>query len=145
VFLRVARLLVFPALAVWAWRAGGAPRLWRLTAVAVGLVLVFAAFVASAGGGNALVATHGYRYTAPGSLLVHGLTLGLPMVAASLTVQAAAGRLASRAGLYALGSRASWPRWGSTTGWPDEARRRTPGECAGHPAGLEFAPRRRPT
>lgn len=101
-FLRVACLLVFPALAVWAWRAGGARRLWRLTAAAVGLVLAFAAFAASAAGGNALVATHGYRYTATGSLLFHGLTLGLPMVAAGVTVRAAAGRLASRAGLYAL-------------------------------------------
>jgi hypothetical protein len=101
--LRVACLLVFPALAVWAWSAGGTRGLWRLTGVAVGLVLLFAAFAASAAGGNALVATHGYGYTAPGSLLFHGLTLGLPMVAASLAVRAAAGRLASRAALYAVG------------------------------------------
>ena len=101
--LRAGCLLVFPALAVWAWRAGGAPRLWRLTGVAVGLVLAFAAFAASAAGGNALVATHGYRYTASGGLLFHGLTLALPMVAAGVTVRVAAGRLASGTGLYALG------------------------------------------
>ena len=75
---------VFPALAVWAWRAGGGRRLWALTAAALGAVLLFAAFAASATGGNALVETHGYSYTLPGSLVLHGLTLGLPMVAASL-------------------------------------------------------------
>ena len=101
-FLRLVCLLLFPALAVWAWRAGGVRRLWALAGAAVGVVLLFAAFAASAAGGNALVATHGYGYTAPGSLLLHGLTLGLPMVAASLAVQGAARRIGSRAGLYAL-------------------------------------------
>src|SRR6185295_8795659 len=75
--LRFACVLVFPALAVWAWRAGGEGPLWRLTAVAIGLVLAFAAFAASAAGGNALVDTYGYGYTAPRSLLVHALLLGL--------------------------------------------------------------------
>ena len=42
--LRFACVLVFPALAVWAWRAGGERPLRRLTAVAIGLVLAFAAF-----------------------------------------------------------------------------------------------------
>jgi hypothetical protein len=102
---------LFPALAVWAWRAGGARRLWALAGAALGLVLFFAAFAASAAGGNALVATHGYGYTAPGSLLLHGLTLGLPMVAASLAVQGAARRFASRVGLYALGLLAALLGW----------------------------------
>jgi len=101
--LRVGCLLVFPALAVWAWRAGGGRRLWALTAAALGAVLLFAAFAASATGGNALVETHGYSYTLPGSLLLHGLTLGLPMVAASLAVRGAGGRVTSRVALYALG------------------------------------------
>ena len=109
--LRVVCLLLFPAVAVWAWRAGGARRLWTLAGVAVGLILLFAAFAASAAGGNALVATHGYGYTAPGSLLLHGLTLGLPMVAASLAVQGAARRIGSRAGLYALGLLAALLGW----------------------------------
>ena len=109
--LRLVCLLLFPALAVWAWRAGGARRLWALAGAAVGLVLLFAAFAASAAGGNALVATHGYGYTAPGSLLLHGLTLGLPMVAASLAVQGAARRIGSRAGLYALGLAAAMLGW----------------------------------
>lgn len=107
--LRVVCLLLFPALAVWAWRAGGARRLWALAGAAVGVVLLFAAFAASAADGNALVATHGY--TAPGSLLLHGLTLGLPMVAASLAVQGAARRIGSRAGLYALGLLAALLAW----------------------------------
>ena len=110
-FLRLVCLLLFPALAVWAWRAGGARRLWALAGAGLGLVLLFAAFAASAAGGNALVATHGYGYTAPGSLLLHGLTLGLPMVAASLAVQGAARRIGSRAGLYALGLLAALLGW----------------------------------
>jgi len=101
--LRVVCLLLFPALAVCAWRAGGARRLWALAGAALGFVLLFAAFAASAAGGNALVATHGYGYTAVGSLLLHGLTLGLPMVAASLAVRGAGGRVTSRVALYALG------------------------------------------
>ena len=101
--LRVGCLLVFPALAVWAWRAGGGRRLWALTAAVLGAVLLFAAFAASATGGNALVETHGYSYTLPGSLVLHGLTLGLPMVAASLAVRGAGGRVTSRVALYALG------------------------------------------
>ena len=110
-FLRLACLLVFPAIAVWAWRAGGGRRLWAVTAAALGAVLLFAAFAASAAGGNALVETHGYSYTLPGSLLLHGLTLGLPMVAASLAVQGAARRIGSRAGLYALGLAAALLGW----------------------------------
>ena len=110
-FLRLVCLLLFPALAVWAWRAGGVRRLWAVAGAAVGVVLLFAAFAASAAGGNALVATHGYGYTAPGSLLLHGLTLGLPMVAASLAVQGAARRIGSRAGLYALGLLAALLGW----------------------------------
>ena len=101
--LRLGCLLLFPALAVWAWRAGGGRRLWGLTAAALGVVLLFAALAASAAGGNALVETHGYSYTLPGSLLLHGLTLGLPMVAASLAVRGAGGRVTSRVALYALG------------------------------------------
>jgi hypothetical protein len=101
--LRLGCLLVFPALAVWAWRAGGGRRLWALTAAALGAVLLFAAFAASATGGNALVETHGYSYTLPGSLVLHGLTLGLPMVVASLAVRGAGRRVTSRVALYALG------------------------------------------
>jgi hypothetical protein len=110
-FLRLVCLLLFPALAVWAWRAGGPRRLWALAGAAVGAILLFAAFAASAAGGNALVATHGYGYTAPGSLLLHGLTLGLPMVVASLAVQGSARRIGSRAGLYALGLLAALLAW----------------------------------
>ena len=109
--LRVVCLLLFPVLTVWAWRAGGARRLWALAGAAIGLVLLFAAFAASAAGGNALVATHGYGYTVVGSLLLHGLTLGLPMVAASLAVQGAARRIGSRGGLYALGLAAALLGW----------------------------------
>ncbi|HKX01444.1 MAG TPA: hypothetical protein VJX71_03025, partial [Methylomirabilota bacterium] len=76
---------------------------WAVTAAALGAVLLFAAFAASAAGGNALVETHGYSYTLPGSLLLHGLTLGLPMVVASLAVRGAGGRVMSRVALYGIG------------------------------------------
>jgi hypothetical protein len=101
--LRLACLLVFPALAVWAWRAGGGRRLWAVTAAALGAVLLFAAFAASAASGNALVETRGYSYTLPGSLLLHGLTLELPMVVASLAVRGVGGRVMSRVALYGIG------------------------------------------
>ena len=101
--LRLGCLLLFPALAAWAWRAGGGRRLWAVTAAALGAVLLFAAFAASAAGGNALVETHGYSYTLPGSLLLHGLTLGLPMVVASLAVRGVGGRVMSRVALYGIG------------------------------------------
>jgi hypothetical protein len=101
--LRLACLLFFPGLAVWAWRAGGRRRLWRLTGVAVGLVLAFAAFAASAAGGNALVSTHGYGYTAPWSLLVHALLLGLPMVVVAAVVPWAGRRIGSAVGLFLIG------------------------------------------
>ena len=109
--LRLGCLLLFPALAVWAWRAGGGRRLWAVTAAALGVVLLFAAFAASAAGGNALVETHGYSYTLPGSLVLHGLTLGLPMVAASLAVQGAARGIGTRTGLYGLGLLAGLLGW----------------------------------
>lgn len=101
--LRIACVLVFPGLAVWAWRAGGARPLWRLTGAAIGLVLVFAAFAASAAGGNALVDTYGYGYTAPRSLLVHALLLGLPMGLAALLVSRAGRRIGAAVGLYLIG------------------------------------------
>jgi hypothetical protein len=109
--LRVATVLLFPALAVWAWRPEGAVRLWRVTALGVGVVLLFAAFVASSAGGNALARSHGYGYTARGSLLLHGLTLGLPMVAVSLMVQVLAPRLSSRLALYAIGVLVAGAAW----------------------------------
>jgi hypothetical protein len=101
--LRFACPLLFPGLAVWAWRAGGPRRLWRLTGVAVGLVLAFAAFAASAAGGNALVGTHGYGYTAPWSLLVHALLLGLPMVLVAAVVPWGGRRMESPVGLFLIG------------------------------------------
>lgn len=109
--LRVATLLLFPALAIWAWRTGGATRLWRVTALGVGAILLFAAFAASSAGGNMLVSSHGYGYTARGSLLLHGLTLGLPMVAVSLVVQALAARLSARLALYATGVLVAGAAW----------------------------------
>jgi hypothetical protein len=109
--LRVATLLLFPALAVWARRTGGAARLWRVTALGVGVILLFAAFVASSAGGNVLASSHGSGYTARGSLLLHGLTLGLPMVAVSLMVQVLATRVSSRLALYAIGMLVAGVAW----------------------------------
>jgi hypothetical protein len=111
VTLRVATLLLFPALAVWAWRGGGAARLWRSTGFAVGLILLFAAFVATAAGGNVLAPVYRYRYTLPPVLLLHGLTLGLPILATTLIVHGLGRRLSSRLGLYAVGAIGAGVAW----------------------------------
>ena len=109
--LRLGALLLFPALAVRAWRAGGARRLWRHTGIAIVLILVAAVFVATPAGGNVLTRSRGYGYTVPASLLPHGLTLGLPVVAASVVVRARAGRLSPAPALYAVGALAAGLGW----------------------------------
>lgn len=76
-----------------------------LVATGVGLcvIVVLAAFAASATGGNALAPIYGYAYTAPRSRLAHSLTLGLPLLATAISVQVLAGRLRSRCWLYVIG------------------------------------------
>jgi hypothetical protein len=101
--LRVTSLFLFPAGAVWAWRAAGAARLWAVTGLGLAVILLFAAFVASPMGGNVLAPRYGYGYTAPRSLALHGLTLGLPLVATAVAVHTLGGRVSSRRGLYAIG------------------------------------------
>ena len=101
--LRGASIFLFPALALWAWRAGGAARLWRVTGLGLGLILLFAAFAASATGGNVLAPVEGYRYTSPRTLVLYGLTLGLPVVSTTLAIQVLAGSWSTRLGPYAVG------------------------------------------
>jgi hypothetical protein len=101
--LRVGVIVVFPALAVGAWRTGGAARLWRAGAIAVAVVLVAAVYVATPASGNALARTRGYGYTVPASLLLHGLTLCLPVVMTAAVVRLVAPRLSSGLALYGLG------------------------------------------
>ena len=59
--------------------------------------------MATAAGGNVLAPACGYRYTLPPVRLLHGLTLGLPIVATTPIVHAFGKRLPSRLGLYAVG------------------------------------------
>ena len=99
---RLVSLFLFPAVAVWAWRVAGPARLWLATGTGLCFIALLAAFAASSTGGNALAPTYGYGYTAPRSLLAHGLTLGLPLLATAIAVQALAGRLASPFGLYVV-------------------------------------------
>ncbi len=113
--MRLACLLLFPGLAVWAWRAGGRRRLWRLTGGAVAAVLLFAAFAASRAGGNALVEAYGYGYTAPRSLLVHALLLGLPMVLVAAVVSGAGSRVRSGVALYLIALPAGILAWLAAT------------------------------
>jgi hypothetical protein len=101
--LRVGVILLFPAVAVVAWRAGGSARLWRATAIAIAVIVVVALYVATPASGNALARTRGYAYTVPASLLLHGLTLCLPVVATGLIVRLMAPRLASALPLYGIG------------------------------------------
>jgi hypothetical protein len=109
--LRIGSVLLFPPLAVWAWREGGRGRLWRLTGLAALLVLLVAVLVATPAGGNALVRSHGYGYTVTWSLIVHGLTVVLPMVAASLAVLGLAGRWPSGLVLYPASLLAAGVAW----------------------------------
>jgi hypothetical protein len=86
-------VLLFPAGAVWAWRRDGERGLARLTVIAASALVVVALIAASESGGNRLVATHGYMYTATRTLLFVGLALILPLVAAAMSVRAMAPRI----------------------------------------------------
>jgi hypothetical protein len=86
-------VLLFPAGAVWAWRRGGKRGLTHLTVIAVSALVVLALIAASEPGGNRLVGTHGYTYTATRTLLFVGLALILPLVASAMSVWATAPRI----------------------------------------------------
>lgn len=95
-------VFLFPAVTVGAWRAAGPARLWSITGLGLGLILVLAAFQASAIGGNAIAAQYGYGSTAARTLVFHGLTVGLPLLTAAAAVQVLGGRLSSRRWLYVI-------------------------------------------
>ncbi len=86
-------VLLFPAGVVWAWRRGGARGLAFLTGIAVSALVGLALVAASELGGNRLVQTHGYTYTATRTLLLAGLVLILPLVASAMSVWATAPRV----------------------------------------------------
>jgi len=86
-------VLLFPAGAVWAWRRGGERGLGLLTVIAVSVLSVLALVGASERGGNRLVQTHGYTYTATRTLLLAGLALILPLVASAMSVWLTAPRI----------------------------------------------------
>ena len=111
IVMRMAVIFVFPLVAVWTWRAGGAARLWRVVGLAVGFIFLLGAFVASAIGGNALTPTYGYAHIAPRVLLLHALTMALPVVASALAVHLLAARWASRFALSAVGVLAAALGW----------------------------------
>jgi hypothetical protein len=82
----VVAVLLFPIGAVWAWHRVGKLGLALLTVIAVSTLVVLALIAASEGGGNRLVQTRGYTYTATRTLLFAGLALILPLVASAISV-----------------------------------------------------------
>ena len=90
VLLYAVTVLLVPGGAVWAWRRGGDRGLMFFTAIVVTLLVVLALVVASEQGGNRIVSTRGYTYTATRTLLLAGLSLIMPSIASALSVRAAA-------------------------------------------------------
>jgi hypothetical protein len=86
-------ILFFPVGAVWAWRRGGERGLALLTVTAITAIVVLSLIAASERGGNRLVQTHGYMYTATRTLLLAGLALIVPLMVSATTVWAAAPRI----------------------------------------------------
>lgn len=97
-------VFIFPAVAVFLRHR---PDLfWLTTAIWLSFIALFAVVA-----GNGFVVNdadrhlwneYGFGHTIPRSLLLYGLSLGLPSVAATLAIQALAGRLSSRLGLYVI-------------------------------------------
>ncbi|MBI2114897.1 MAG: hypothetical protein HYT85_07440 [candidate division NC10 bacterium] len=81
-------ILIFPAVALRAWRNGGTRRLASATIGALVLISAFALAAAGEWSGNRLTATYGYGYIAGHALLLFGLTLGLPVLAAAAVIRA---------------------------------------------------------
>jgi hypothetical protein len=86
-------VLIFPCGAAWAWRRRGDRGLALITLAAVSLLVVLALTVASAPGGNRLVQTRGYAYTATQTLRFSVLTLILPVILSAMSVWSTAPRL----------------------------------------------------
>ena len=82
--------------AVWAWRRDGERGLTLITVITASTLVVLALVAASERGGNRLVQTHGYTYTATRTLLLAGLAFILPLVASALSVWATAPRIRPR-------------------------------------------------
>jgi hypothetical protein len=101
VLLYAVTVLLVPGGAVWAWRRGGARGLMFLTVVVVALFVVLALVVASEQGGNRIVSTRGYGYTATRTLLFAGLASIMPSIASAMSVWAAAPRVRPRS-LYPI-------------------------------------------
>jgi hypothetical protein len=92
-------LFLFPVVAVLLRRR--LVLLWSATGISLCLILWFAAYAASVPKGT-LPAEYDYSLPLPRSLLMYGLTLGLPQIAAAVVVQALAGRIPSRFWLYGI-------------------------------------------
>ncbi len=100
--LSVLGVVLFPALVLRAMRTGGPAALWRTTGLGVGLILLLALVFAAPWAGNVLAPTYDYAYTAPRTLLLFGLTLGLPLISAGVATHVFA-RIRFQWGVYAAG------------------------------------------
>jgi hypothetical protein len=92
-------IVLFPAFAVLLRRHP--TMLWVGTGIGFCLIMWFATFAASVPK-DVIPAEYGYSLPLQRSLLTYGLRLGLPQIAATVAVQALAGRISSRLGLYVI-------------------------------------------
>lgn len=97
----VLSVALFPALAVRARRSGRAT-LWRTTGLGVGVIVALGLVLAAPWAGNALAPTYGFADTAPRTLLLFGLTVGLPLISAAAAADVCAG-MPVRLRAYAVG------------------------------------------
>jgi hypothetical protein len=93
-------VVLFPLMAVWAWRTGRDGRLWTLTAIVLLTIVAAALVLASPQGGNRIALSEGYASTAMRVMFFWGLTAGVPVIGSAVAVRVAGDRFLHSPALY---------------------------------------------